>query len=320
MGLLGFNITAIPPLSIITSATLALRVTDGGNINQIYEVLRPWTEAGCTYNRYDGVTLWTTAGCNGVGTDRNNTILGNTLSGTGFQNIVLNASGVAVIQNWLNTPANNMGFIIRGTGTNGVDFDSKETGTIANRPRLIIDYTSTLPISAFNFKAEQNDDNNVKLSWETLGQESISHFETERSVDGINWQLVDKVVLNHANTSSNNYYEILDNETIISTVYYRLKQVNTTNEIFYSNIEVIQSNKNKDALIYPTISNDYIFIKKTKENQNFQLINSSGKVVACDVTQIEQIYRIDLRLLIPGIYYIYLSEADITKKIKIVKV
>ena len=70
--LIKFDVSAIPSTATVTSAKLRLLMyTIGANRTvEAYQVLRPWTQTGSTWNNYATGLAWTTAGCGGVGTDR----------------------------------------------------------------------------------------------------------------------------------------------------------------------------------------------------------------------------------------------------------
>src|SRR5512138_3804858 len=66
--LLKFDLSAIPPSTTITSATLRVRVSQDapGQAFPIYQCLQPWTSSGANWDRYDGVTLWSGPGATGA--------------------------------------------------------------------------------------------------------------------------------------------------------------------------------------------------------------------------------------------------------------
>jgi len=54
--------------------------------------------------------------------------------------ISLKAADVAMVQAWVDNPSFNNGFIILNyiSATNGLDFSSRETGTVSVRPNLTV--------------------------------------------------------------------------------------------------------------------------------------------------------------------------------------
>ena len=78
----------------------------------------------------------------GGASDRGSTVLANFMStATGSYQATLNAAGATMLEGWINTPANNKGFMIHaGSTANGLDFTSKNGSTVANRPKLNVTY------------------------------------------------------------------------------------------------------------------------------------------------------------------------------------
>lgn len=141
--LLSWDISDIPPGSQVTAASITLNVVNssGGQAYEVYRLLRGWDELSCTWNRLASGTNWTGAGATGV-TDRDPTVLGSLgTSSTGMHTITLNASGVAMVQEWVDNPTSNAGVIIMdAVNTNGLDVSSSEVSTAALRPMLTVSY------------------------------------------------------------------------------------------------------------------------------------------------------------------------------------
>ncbi len=152
--LLYWDISSIPAGSTISSASITVNVenvTDATPGFNLYAMLQGWTEGtgngsatgnGATWNTYDGTNAWP-GGAGGAGaSDRGTTALANLApTSTGSYQVTLNASALAVLEGWVNTPAGNNGFMIHaGTEDNGMDISSREAVTITARPKLTIDY------------------------------------------------------------------------------------------------------------------------------------------------------------------------------------
>jgi len=141
--LLYWDLASISSGSIIQSVDITVNVTNTSNANyEFYQLQRPWVEGEATWNEYASGQGWQVAGADGSG-DRGSTVLGAiTASSTGLKTISLNADGVAVVQSWVDNPSSNHGFIILDyINSNGLDFSSRETGTVSNRPKLAMAYT-----------------------------------------------------------------------------------------------------------------------------------------------------------------------------------
>ena len=101
---------------------------------------------GATWNRLSATSTWAKAGAQGAN-DRGSTVLGTVTAPTIAKvTITLNAAGIAVVQNWINSPASNFGFTIQNyANSKAFAFSSSEASTAANRPKLSVTYTNPAP-------------------------------------------------------------------------------------------------------------------------------------------------------------------------------
>lgn len=159
-GLIAFDLsTAISGGSTVLSATLILsmsRTIIGAQPVALHPVLADWGEGssdaageegigtGSTpgdatwlHTFYDG-SLWTTAGGDFAATASATTLVGDLGS---YQ--WSSPQMVTDVQAWIDTPANNFGWLLLGDETpimTAKRFDSRENPTEANRPMLVITY------------------------------------------------------------------------------------------------------------------------------------------------------------------------------------
>lgn len=146
--LIKFDLSSIPATATITSAILTLTpVTDNSSNARtlsVYRCLRAWTEAGATWNKYDGTNNWGTAGAENTTSDRESTAIG-TLSVSASEtlnvgkDITLDASKM---QEFITGALANNGFVLRvNTESNdGYNWASSDHVTAAYRPKLVIEY------------------------------------------------------------------------------------------------------------------------------------------------------------------------------------
>jgi hypothetical protein len=92
--------------------------------------------------------------------------------------------------------------------------------------------SSSAPVEFVSFSGKSSGDGTF-LTWVTAYEINSSHFDVERSNDGINWQVVGTV---HSKNSSTGYsYNYYDPETSgKQPVYYRIREVDTDNTQMYS--------------------------------------------------------------------------------------
>jgi endonuclease/exonuclease/phosphatase family metal-dependent hydrolase len=123
---LKFNMT-IPAGTQLKSATLRIHVTAAtADTYELFDLKKPWTEAGATWNNYASGAAWEVPGAKGA-TDRGNIILG-AFHGApaGPKDILLNSDGLALVQGWVDGTPNN-GILLRPPLNNDdVGFHSEE--------------------------------------------------------------------------------------------------------------------------------------------------------------------------------------------------
>lgn len=120
-----------------------------------------------------------------------------------------------------------------------------------------IDFENTpLPVELISFNGLLRD-NVIELSWLTASEINNSHFELEKSVDGFNFTLLERVEATGSNARATNYVSI-DTDPKEGVNYYRLKQVDldgttTFSEVIAIKYEVDQFaiNEAKTVLVYP---------------------------------------------------------------------
>ncbi len=140
--LLRWDLSQIPAGSQLQSASITFNITNAtGNSYQLYEMKQDWVESQSTWIQYSSSNTWQAAGAQGVN-DRGSVVLGALAANTlGLYTTNLNATGVALVQSWVDDPVNNHGLVIANTSnTDGVDFDSSAAAVATNRPRLLVRY------------------------------------------------------------------------------------------------------------------------------------------------------------------------------------
>lgn len=136
-GLIKFDLSSIPTGAAVLSATLSLNfstVDVAGTINA-YRVYRAWTEAGATWNKYDGTNNWGTAGCDNTTSDRSAVSMGSVITGLGWKSISLDLTEFASLR------ASNNGLLLLILTVAGYStFYSREyAGDTSLCPKLIVE-------------------------------------------------------------------------------------------------------------------------------------------------------------------------------------
>ncbi|MBT8064024.1 MAG: DNRLRE domain-containing protein, partial [Gammaproteobacteria bacterium] len=140
--LLRWDVSQIPPGSVVESASLVLEVTNPSNgVYECFGLLTGWSQSGTTWNLAEVGTPWGTPGAESA-SDRGAAVACTITAGsTGSLLVPLNASGLALVQSWVDDPAANHGLIVSDPSTtDGADFHSSESATAVARPRLEVTY------------------------------------------------------------------------------------------------------------------------------------------------------------------------------------
>jgi len=123
----------VAPDAPIATATLTLEISNAGSTMHVHRMLIPWSESD-NWNTFDG------DGIQGDDVEATSDYL-STPSGTGTMNVDVTAA----VQAWQADPSSNHGWVILPTGTNGMDFYSSESGTVAIRPKLTVTLDDAAP-------------------------------------------------------------------------------------------------------------------------------------------------------------------------------
>jgi hypothetical protein len=183
---------------------------------------------------------------------------------------------------------------------------------------------TALPVDFIFFTAKWvNIGQTAQLVWQTAIEENNSHFEVERSFDGINYETIGRVE-GAGSTFETTDYQFLDqletrNTKLMSrdiqgeTIYYRLKQVDYNGNYEYSRIESLAINNNEESSIsvFPNPATNKIQLvnNSTNEIELIEIYNSQGLLVGRYHTK-----TIDVSNLKPGVYLIQtINEQKVSK-------
>lgn len=105
----------------------------------------------------------------------------------------------------------------------------------------------------------------VIINWVTVSEQNNSHFEVERSTDQKSFKTVAMILDGFAANGTGKTYKFKEDVGNVKngkTIYYRLKQIDTNNEIHYSTVMAIQ--KNTNITVFPKL--EAVKVKNTSNN------------------------------------------------------
>jgi hypothetical protein len=93
--------------------------------------------------------------------------------------------------------------------------------------------SAILPLTLLEFKGQENN-KVINLYWKTANEENVSHYEVQRSSDGVHFETIGVVFsIEH---SSANQYQFADKSPAGGITYYRLNMVDKNKAQSYSNL------------------------------------------------------------------------------------
>jgi hypothetical protein len=171
---------------------------------------------------------------------------------------------------------------------------------------------STLPLNLIDFNAVLNK-SKVDLEWTTAGEKNVSHFEMERSTDGINYSEA-AVIFAFGNTNENKTYAFSDDISAIksSIVYYRLRSVDIDGKSHLSPVRIIRISKQSEIrklVTYPNPASDEVRLTVPADWQNkevlVEIFNLGGqKLKTLKNNNASQTEIITISNLAKGLYFI----------------
>ena len=176
-----------------------------------------------------------------------------------------------------------------------------------------------VPVKFISLTANFINTTNALIHWQIATPTiNASYFEIEYSPNGINWQVIEKIMIN-SNTKSN--YQYTHSNVPSGTLFYRIKQVDADGKFIYSATVLLRNKNNVGGItIYPNPANTSITVIKTNVNTNttIELFDAIGKkLYRVILTQTSN--QINTSLLPNGCYIISCTNANevFTKKIMV---
>jgi hypothetical protein len=185
---------------------------------------------------------------------------------------------------------------------------------------------SILPLNLLSFNGVTEDKVN-KLNWVTDNEVNVSHFELEKSPDGINFEVL-TTIPSYQLSSVRNYYNFNDVNPLPIITYYRLTSVDIDGTTYKSNVIALDNKtETQIGVLYPNPTNDiikYNFTTEQPEKIEIKVLDVVGKVVLRVETELEvgnNTIPISLSELPSGTYTIQIKHMNqmVTNSTKVIK-
>ncbi|MBK7557885.1 MAG: T9SS type A sorting domain-containing protein [Chitinophagaceae bacterium] len=178
-------------------------------------------------------------------------------------------------------------------------------------PDAITTLEIALPLNLLSFIARKTtDQKKVDLVWTTANEQNVSHFELQRSDDGINYVVIANIPAQNKPVGAT--YTWQDVNPLPKVNYYRLRMVDLDAFSKLSPICIIRFEDKDEILVFPTVTSDMVFVQSFK-SLTAELFNASG--IKLQTLAVNRNASFDMRKYPSGIYYVRLASENKTYKI-----
>jgi Secretion system C-terminal sorting domain len=161
-----------------------------------------------------------------------------------------------------------------------------------------------LPVTLVDFKATKLTTSSIKIQWTANREINFNKFEIERSIDGVNFNIINTVVAQNLIN-----YTVTDfNLPTVKTIFYRLKLIDIDGKFTYSKIVTLPLFNNSGASLFPNPATDKLQIKLLQPaagNCSISIYDGVGKkVMVTTLSGIQNFISLPIQQLAVGKYYI----------------
>ncbi len=214
---------------------------------------------------------------------------------------------------YISLPSLSNGFVVTGTVTLAGNFaNSAEGQRIAFTFGNSATAAAPLPVVWGGFAGKRVNNATVALQWRTMQEQNASHYNVQRSEDGVRFRTI-AIVAAQGTTSSVTDYTYNDKNATAATVYYRLEQVDIDGSINYSSI-IKQGNGGQKTLVGGLGSSKIMVQFFSNDSRQLRIVSNSGIVVKqLNSTTTQQV--LDVNNLPAGVYALQIINSDGTSEV-----
>ena len=143
-------------------------------------------------------------------------------------------------------------------------------------------YSVSLPVTLTSFTGYNNNNGYDLLQWSTSIESNLKEYDLERSSDGTTFSQITSVAAKNIDNSNYSYNDNISGLQNVSTLYYRLRIVNSDGTFAYSNVVPITLNPQPGIAIAGNPFNDQftiIFTTLASQHADMLLLDASGRVL-----------------------------------------
>jgi hypothetical protein len=163
-----------------------------------------------------------------------------------------------------------------------------------------------LPLDLIDFSVEL-ENQEAMISWITENEEALSHFEIERSTDGIKFETINMIPAK-GNNGDLTYYDAIDTKPNSGVNYYRLRSVDFDGTYYYSDIEVIEIKETNitTVQVYPNPTTDWIKVNAETTVETINIMDMNGRTIINTTVQ-DSFGEVNVSDLPKGQYFININ-------------
>lgn len=147
-------------------------------------------------------------------------------------------------------------------------------------PFALVYKTYPVPLTLISFTAERKQ-GITYLKWITDNEQQVSHFEVERSYDGVRYTVIGNVAARNSGITQNYGFE--DPAALSGYARYRIRCVDKDGQFKYTHVAMVSENNAGGAgflVTNPVRTAMTVFNKTNRSGQfRYRLLNSTGQII-----------------------------------------
>lgn len=166
--------------------------------------------------------------------------------------------------------------------------DNTTAGQVDNIRITVYYNLAVLPLTLTSFTASK-ENTTVLVKWASLSENSMDHYEVERSADGRSFQSLTSIPCRNEPAAN---YHFTDTKPLPGVSYYRLKMKGQSGYQRYSAVVAVSFNKENYNTLYPSPWRQGTTLNITNENNEKLFVyfyNSGGQVLSTATTESKQV-------------------------------
>jgi hypothetical protein len=210
------------------------------------------------------------------------------------------SDNVYLVDNFTNTFTN-----IKSTGSYTFSITSNANSRGMGRFYLVVQAPNTIPVTLLDFTATATPKKQVRLNWATQNEINSDRFEVERSIDGVNYEVI--ISQPAAGNSSQLLNYTTFDEYPANVNYYRLKSTDLDGTSTYSAVRRVIFGEASEAIpfeVYPNPVVEFVTVKQQSIINNVRIIDGMGHTLMTIQGNGQQSMQIDMTRFVPGFYFI----------------